>query len=308
MSTNPGLGSQRARERHRQMLARVSKQLRRRSWAAPRNASITRRLAMEIARGDITAAEAPAAFWPQIRLRRSMDTVAAEDLKPGNQKSVSSNGLRLVIYTIVLGVVGALGGLLIDWPLFTGFHTISAVWINLTAFLFPLGYIIITRMLEMTRSPDLIGLLLGLFYGSVLWLQVMLEVFLRTNLEEAKKWDYLQAHFYDVFAVAAIVGAVGYFSADERCTVRMGSLATVFALTGVITGFTEAEVLWANNAIPGYPYWVLPILWALTGIWFGLCVGYVAPNTQLAKVLRGEQASVGTRRSPRQRQPHRASE
>jgi hypothetical protein len=197
--------------------------------------------------------------------------------------------------------VGALGGLLIDWPPFTAFQDSSAYWINLTAFLFPLGWIVINWAAQIAGADQqVISLLLGLFYGGVLWLQVVLEVFLRTSMEEAKKWDYLQGHFYDLFAVAAIVGAVGYFSFsddDRKWYVRMTWLAGAFALTGAITGFTEAEMLWANNGLPDYPYWALPILWALTGIWFGACVGYEAPKLKVAKELRGEQKG-GDARQP----------
>jgi hypothetical protein len=239
-----------------------------------------------------------------IRLGHPKDVAAAERLGPGDQvdaggirrrkdhlgESFSGRRLRLIIFTITLGVVGALGGLLIDWPPFTAFQDSSAYWINLTAFLFPLGWIVITRTAQITGAEQFISLLLGLFYGGVLWLQVILEVFLRTSMGETKKWDYLQGHIYDLFAVAAIVGAVGYysFSVHRKWYVRMAWLAGVFALAGAITGFTEAEMLWANNGLPGYHYWALPILWALTGIWFGACVGYEAPKLEVAKVLRGE--------------------
>jgi hypothetical protein len=247
-----------------------------------------------------------------IRLSRRKEVVAAEHLKPGDpvdaaditrrhrghiEKFVSSRRFRLIILTIVLGVVGALGGLLIDWPLFTGFHTISAVWINLTAFLFPLGYIIITETAKRTRAHELISLLIGLFYGGVLWLQVVLEVFLRTPMEEAKKLDYLQGHIFDLFAVAAIVGTVSHFTAHEKRRVRMSWLAGVFTVTGAILGFIEMEVLLINKALPGYPYWTIPLLWALTGIWFGLCIGYVAPDLKVVKILRREQEGEAPRQS-----------
>ena len=294
-------------------------------------------------------------------LRVPKNVVATEGLHAKPEESISSNPLRLFIIVIALGSVGALGGLLIDWPspwvgfptpavwiLFTAFllplgvfviiwmmkrkrpseftilllglfyggvlwlHVIldvvwqkdfplpflefsnQAVLINLTAFLFPLGYIVITWTAKKKGPSEFTILLVGLFYGGVLWLQVILEVFFRTTLKEQDKWDYLQGHAYDLFAVAAIIGAVSFFSADRRRIVRIGSLATAFAVTGTFTGFTEAEYLWGKggfNSIPNYPYWALLLLWALTGIWYGLCVGFLAPEDVLAGVLRGEPGS-----------------
>jgi hypothetical protein len=248
-------------------------------------------------------------------LRIPKDMVSAEDLKPGDpvdaagirlrkghiEESVSGNPLRLFIYTMVVGSIGALGGLLIDWPSPIVGFSIQAMGIYLTVFLLPLVIFFITWMVKRKRPRDFIILLLGLFYGGVLWLQVILEVFLRTSpdLGEQEKWDYLQGHAYDLFAVAAIVGAVSYFSADRNLIVRIGSLAPAFAVTGIITGFTEAEYLWekgGHNDLPHYPYWLVPILWALTGIWYGLCVGFLAPQEVLAEVLRGEAGVEGNHR------------
>lgn len=233
--------------------------------------------------------------------QRERETVTAKDLKPGDQsqrnrhsasqheskeKPILHNRFRPAIYITAVGVVGALGGLLIDWPPFVGLYQINpALWVNLTVFLFPLGYVVINRTVKMSTSETLISFILGLFYGSVLWLQITLEVFLRTNLEVAKKLDYLQGHFYDLFAIAAIVGAVGYLLVHRSTIIRMVTFGAVFALTGAISGFVEAEVLSTNKVWPGYQYWALPILWALTGIWFGICVGFLTPELRLTQAF-----------------------
>ena len=207
------------------------------------------------------------------------------------KQSASSDRIwPVLISTLILGLVGALGGMLISWPPFVALQRFNRLdWVNATAFLFPLGYFVITRTAKSVQSSEFIGLLIGLFYGGILWLQVTLFLLLDRGLTEVTKLDYLQGHAYDLFAVAAIVGAVGYFSADSRPLARISSLAVVFALTGAITGFSATEIVWANhNTAPSRQLWLSPIVWALTGIWYGLCIGILAPDPTLARMQRGE--------------------
>lgn len=194
-----------------------------------------------------------------------------------------------VVPVLVLALVAGVGAALIDWPPFVEVRP-SMWWAYLSVLLFPLGYLLLTWTASHFERAELVGLVLGLVYGGILWAQTVIELSFLLGVTTAESLDYVAGHAYDLFTVAAVVGAVGYFSAGPVRWVRMTWLALVLGLTGAVTGASEAEFLWAHHVSLDYPYWVLALLWAITGVWYGLCVGFRRPRDTVARALRGEQA------------------
>jgi hypothetical protein len=196
-----------------------------------------------------------------------------------------------VVPILVLGAVSGVGAALIDWPPFAEVDP-RQYWGYASVLLFPLGYLLLWWTASRIRRGEVVGLGLGLVYGGVLWAQTIFDLCFLNGLGAAESLDYVAGHGWDLFTVAAVVGVVGYFSAGPNRTVRMISLALVLALTGTISGASEAEFLWAHGRPLAYPYWVLVLLWALTGAWYGLCVGFRPPSPALTRALRGEETEL----------------
>jgi hypothetical protein len=193
------------------------------------------------------------------------------------------------IPVLALTVVTAAGITLIDWPPFVELTT--GEWVGYVSMLvFPLGYLALMWTAGHIGRPEIVGLVFGLVYGGVMWVQMIVDLCFLNGLGPPECADYVSGHVYDLFTVAAVVAAVGYFFAGPRRITRMVSLALVLALTGFINGASETNFLWAHQRPLDYPYWVLPILWAITGAWYGLCVGYRPPNDRLVRALHDEPA------------------
>jgi len=193
---------------------------------------------------------------------------------------------------LFLGLVAGVGTALIDWPPFTEVNP-NDLWGYTGVLLFPLAYVLLSWTVDRTDRLEVVGLALGLAYGGVLWTQTIIDLAFLNGLDLAEVLDYTTTHAYDLLTIAAFVGAVGYFSAGPSRRARMISLAGVLALVGLISGGSSAQFLWAHHRPLDYPYWVLAVLWALTGLWYGLCVGFRPPSIKLARTLHGVETELG---------------
>lgn len=195
---------------------------------------------------------------------------------------------------LIFGLVIFIGSILIDWPpLLVIRNPVEIAASAPAALVFPLGYVALTQAFPQTRNPsasrrlpdELMQLVLGLYYGGAMWLGVTVDLMMMPFLLKFPYgytgwgevlWQYFGAHSYDLFALAAIVGAVVFVRAkiDLRWPWRIFSLIIVLALAGALSGLTEAATLDSVHVVAeSQGNWILIILWALTGTWFGLIVG-----------------------------------
>jgi hypothetical protein len=187
----------------------------------------------------------------------------------------------------VLGVVAGVGSALIDWPPFAEVRD-GQYWGFASVVLLPVTYLLLWLVASRIPRGDVVAIALGLAYGGVLWAQTIFDLAFLNPVSREETLEYLADHAWDLFAAAALVGVVGYFSAGPNRIVRMASLALVLALVGTLSGGSEAQFLWARHTPLASPYWVLAVLWTVTGTWYGICVGFRPPSAELTRALRGE--------------------